>query len=137
MFSVSSHTLSCALPLSYLPFLLVDQPGLEPGTSRLLPHYVTIAKQVVIGKPNNYIFDLHNLGFSTFLSVVVWHQTNVKSPTSVIEQLTPSTLTKVLLKCRFSLLFSFTVSITLLYVPMTSITCLPLQSLPTVNSVFP
>ena len=33
--------------------------------------------------------------------------------TSVIEQLTLSTLTKVLLKCRFSLLFSFTASITL------------------------
>ena len=40
-------------------------------------------------------------------------------------------------RCRFSLLFSFTVSITLLYAPMTSITCLPLQSLSTVNSVFP
>ena len=41
------------------------------------------------------------------------------------------------IRCRFSLLFSFTVPITLLYVPMTSITCLPLQGLPTVYSVFP
>ena len=40
-------------------------------------------------------------------------------------------------RCRFSLLFHFTVPIELLYSPMTSITCLPLQDLPTVNSVYP
>ena len=51
----------------------VGLEGFEPTTFRFLPLYVTIAKQVVIGQmPNNYIFDLHNLGFSTFLSVVVW-----------------------------------------------------------------
>jgi len=43
----------------------------ETATFRFMSLYVTIVKQVVIGQmPNNYIFNLHNFGFSTFLFVM-------------------------------------------------------------------
>ena len=61
-------------------------------------------------------FDLQFTLYTVCCLTFQLHSQNYIVATSVIEQLTLSTLTKIRLKCRFSLLFSFTVSITLLYV---------------------
>lgn len=61
-------------------------------------------------------FDLQFTLYTVCCLTFQLHSQNYIVATSVIEQLTLSILTKILLKCRFSLLFSFTVSITLLYV---------------------
>ena len=61
-------------------------------------------------------FDLQFTLYTVCCLTFQLHSQNYIVATSVIEQLTLSILTKIRLKCRFSLLFSFTVSITLLYV---------------------
>ena len=61
-------------------------------------------------------FDLQFTLYTVCCLTFQLHSQNYIVATSVIEQLTLSILTKIQLKCRFSLLFSFTVSITLLYV---------------------
>ena len=60
-------------------------------------------------------FDLQFTLYTVCCLTFQLHSQNYIVATSVIEQLTLSTLTKIRLKCRFSLLFSFTVSIELLY----------------------
>jgi hypothetical protein len=109
------------------------QPFVRCG---LLLLYDTIAKQIYRTsiRLRSTALCLPSIKKLWSLFVVVWHQTNVKPPTSVLEQLTKRLSDTVQILTAF--LFH-SLHYVALRIALTSITCLPLQGLSTVNSVCP